>query len=64
MKYKVEYKWSGYSRGYATVIVEAESEDEARGNWWWGEEVDREVIRDDTECDHDSIKVTACKDEG
>jgi hypothetical protein len=48
-KYQVTVDWSGYSRGCSIWEVEAESEDDARENWYCGEEIERDTIRDDTE---------------
>lgn len=57
MKFEIEMNWSGYSRGVSTWVVEAESEEEARENWCCGEEIDRCVVRDDTESEVESIRV-------
>lgn len=48
-KFLVTRDWSGYSRGYTTYEVEAESAEEARDNYYSGEQVEHEVVRDDTE---------------
>ena len=47
--YDVETEWSGYSRGYSVHRVEAESEQEAKENWWDGKRIAHETVRDDTE---------------
>ena len=51
MKYRGEREWSGYSRGFDIVIVEADSESEAQEliEDYEGEVVSRTVIREDTE---------------
>ena len=48
-KFEVTVEWSGYSRGTAVWEVEAENEADARESFWAGREVNRTVIRDDTE---------------
>ena len=57
-KYVVKVSWSGYSRGYATYEVYADDEDEAKKYYYEGVEVERVVVRDDTEVDHDETTVT------
>ena len=47
--YDVTVNWSGYSRGFSTYRVQADSEDEAKELWYEGEEVQRTTVRDDTE---------------
>jgi hypothetical protein len=47
--YDVEVEWSGYSRGCSTYRVKAESAEAAKENWWYGERIVHEVVRDDTE---------------
>lgn len=54
-KYIVRTEFSGYSRGDAYHIVEADSEAEAMENWYEGTESDRMVVRDDTE--HEPVSV-------
>ena len=48
-KFEVHVEWAGYSRGVKVLEVEAETEADARENFWNGKEIDRTVIRDDTE---------------
>jgi len=51
MKYQVLLEWSGYSRGYKIVEVEADNKEgavEAVEAYNWNE-ISRHVIRDDTE---------------
>lgn len=48
-KFIVETVWSGYCRGVAKYEVEAETAEEAEENWWKGKEIDRDIIRDDTD---------------
>ena len=48
-KYLVDVQWSGYSRGYSLYEVEAKCEDDAIENYYYGKEIERETIRDDTE---------------
>lgn len=48
-KYKIEVDWTGYSRGIATYTIDAENEDEARELYNEGEQINHQVIRDDTE---------------
>ena len=55
-KWTVEVQWSGYSRGISTYIVEAETEEDAKENWWDGERVAHKVVRDDTEGEPQSAK--------
>jgi hypothetical protein len=47
--YDVEVQWSGYSRGYSVYRVKAESAEVAQKDWWDGEQVVHETVRDDTE---------------
>jgi hypothetical protein len=56
-KFKVTTQWSGYSRGYSVNLVEAKTAEEAKELWYEGEEIERTVVRDDTEVDHDETKV-------
>lgn len=48
-KYRVEVDWEGYSRGFSEYIIEADSIEEAKDNFWAGEKVFSETVRDDTE---------------
>jgi hypothetical protein len=48
-EYKVVRNYSGYVRGSVTYTVLAKSEEEALRNWYGGEEVSNDIIRDDTE---------------
>ncbi len=48
-KFTVQVEWSGYSRGYTVYEVEAFSEEDAKENYYEGNEISREVVRDDTE---------------
>ena len=59
--YTVEVDWSGYSRGISTYEVEASSEEEAMENWYFGKELFRETIRDDT--DSEASSATLNKEE-
>ena len=54
--YKVETTWSGYCRGMAAYSVKAESPEEAKRYWYEGEEIYKEIIRDDTESEVDSVE--------
>lgn len=59
-KYRAQIEWSGYSRGYMTVEVEAESPEEALElvhSYEWDTEVDRGVVRDDTEKHTDDVSI-------
>ncbi len=47
--YDVQVEWSGYSRGYSVYRIKAKSAAEAQENWWDGEQITHETIRDDTE---------------
>ena len=53
--FTVQVEWSGYSRGYTVYEVEASSEEEAKENYYEGEQISREVVRDDTEAQDVSI---------
>jgi len=55
-KFLVTTEWSGYSRGTATYEVEAETADEARELLFEGKQINREVVRDDTESEIESVK--------
>lgn len=55
--YIVNVDWSGYSRGVAAYRVEADSEEEARERYYEGEELFREVVRDDTESDVSEVYI-------
>jgi len=48
-KFIVDLEFSGYSRGTVSYEVEAETAEEAEENWWKGKEIDRDIIRDDTD---------------
>ena len=48
-EYTVVRDYQGYVRGSVTYTVMAESEEEARQNWYSGEEVSNDIVRDDTE---------------
>lgn len=48
-KYIVDTEWWGYSRGVAKYEIEAESEEDAKQFWFEGKELERQVVRDDTE---------------
>lgn len=48
-EYKVVREYSGYVRGSITYNVMAESEEEALQNWYSGEEVSNDIVRDDTD---------------
>lgn len=55
-KFIVETVWSGYCRGVAKYEVEAETAEEAEENWYDGVEIERYVVRDDTESDVVEVK--------
>lgn len=55
-KFEIKTVWSGYSRGTATYIVEADNEECAKEMWYEGERVQHEVVRDDTEAEIESVK--------
>lgn len=55
MKYKVTVPFAGYVRGYQTYLVEAESEQEALNDYWSGELIEDEIVRDDRERDEPYI---------
>lgn len=57
-KYQVTVTWSGYSRGIAIYLVEADNEDDARENYWSGEKTYNDVIRDDTEREVEGVELT------
>ena len=48
--FNLQRSWSGYSRGYSTVQVEAETLEEAIASAW-RLDGDEEVVRDDREYD-------------
>ena len=48
-KFEVAVEWAGYSRGVKVLEVEAETEAEARKNFRSGKEIERTIMRDDTE---------------
>lgn len=48
-EYTVVRDYQGYVRGSITYKVLAESEEEALQNWYSGEEVHNNIVRDDTE---------------
>lgn len=54
-KFEIKTEWYGYSRGLSTYVVEAESEQEARDNWYGGERTKHVVVRDDTENEIQSV---------
>lgn len=54
--YLVVTKWEGYSRGHATYSISADSPEEARELYYDGDEIDRSVVRDDTEEEVESVK--------
>jgi len=56
-KYEVQVEWAGYSRGEATYIVEAESEEEARKRYYQGKETERFTVRDDTDEEPYEVKL-------
>ena len=56
-KYYVTTEWAGYSRGYAVYLVEAENAEQAKEYWSKGEEVGREIIRDDTDYEVDNVEL-------
>jgi hypothetical protein len=49
MIYTVTREWYGYSRGFTTYKIEADSEEDAVESYCYGEEVSHQVVRDDTE---------------
>jgi len=49
MQYRVTTEWYGYSRGTAVYIVEADNEKEAEDRCYEGEEIERTIVRNDTE---------------
>ena len=55
-KFEIKTEWGGYSRGTATYIVEADNEAEAKELWYRGEQIQHEVVRDDTENEIQSVK--------
>ena len=55
-KYLIVTEWAGYSRGVATYEVEANSEEEARMDYWDDDNpCTKSVVRDDTEQEIQSI---------
>lgn len=54
-KFKVQVEWSGYSRGYSVYEVEAENEEEALECYYEGNQIERNVVRDDTEAQEKNI---------
>ena len=56
-KYLVTEEWAGYSRGYALYEIEADSEEDARKNYWKGTEIERETIRDDSEGEAEKVEL-------
>ena len=59
--YEVTVDFSGYSRGYEVIEVEAESEEAAEeaaeDNWYDGREILHKIVRDDREHEFRSIKL-------
>lgn len=55
-KFEIKTEWSGYSRGTSTYIVEADNKTEAEKLWYRGEQIQHEVVRDDTENEIQSVK--------
>lgn len=53
----VKTEWSGYCRGQAAYLVEAESEEQARDIFYEGEELYKDIIRDDTESEILSVEI-------
>ena len=56
-KYLVHTTWSGYSRGIATYLVEADNEEAAKEGWWSGEKCYRTTQRRDTEHEVDEVEI-------
>tara|TARA_R110002074_G_scaffold42653_2_gene112010 strand:- start:602 stop:787 length:186 start_codon:yes stop_codon:yes gene_type:complete len=55
--YKIKVPYSGYSRGYVTYLVEAESEAEAVENVMYsGRELHDSVTRDDRTFEYDDAE--------
>ena len=55
--YKITVPYSGFSRGYVTYLVEAESEAEAVENVMYsGQEIMENVVRDDRDFDFDEAE--------
>lgn len=54
-KFEVTVPYSGYIRGYRTYLVEAETEEEALKDYWSGELINDNVVRDDTTSDEPYI---------
>lgn len=54
-KFKVQVEWSGYSRGYTVYEVEADSEEAALENYYEGNQLEHNVVRDDTEAQEKNI---------
>lgn len=48
-KFSVSLEVAGYCRGYKVFEVEAKTAEEAKENYWSGELIDEEIIRDDRE---------------
>ena len=59
--YEVHVDWSGYSRGFSTDIVEADSEEDAIERFWDGYEDHEETVRDDREREGTSAKLKEIK---
>lgn len=55
--YRVQVPYSGYSRGYVTYEVEAESEEEAVKDAGYGREVFDNIVRDDRDFEWDDAEV-------
>lgn len=53
--FQVQVEWSGYSRGYSVYEVEAENEEEALECYYEGNQLERCVVRDDTEVQEKNI---------
>ena len=54
-KFEVIVDWSGYSRGVSSYIIEAKNEEDARERWWENVPIHREIIRDDTDKEINSV---------
>jgi len=54
--YRVTVEWSGYSRGTATYLVDAETEQDARENYREYDSVTKQTVRDDTEGEVSSVE--------
>ncbi len=60
-KFSVAIEFTRYSRGYEVYEVEAETEEQAKDDYWSGELIDQHASRDDW--DREVSEITLIKEE-